>query len=114
MQPERGDVVRSADPFKLGEDRQRPWLIINNESHPFSEQQYIAAAISTKQYDDSMPLESNLWEVGGTPRDSFVSPWAVHSPRSEDFVAWQGRLTETFVDEVIAVMESYLRSDRQP
>lgn len=114
MQPERGDVVRSANPFKSGEDRQRPWLIVNNESHPFSDQQYIAIAISTKQYDDSMPLVSDLWEIGGTPRESFVSPWAVHSPRTEDFVAWQGRLTEPFVDDIINAVESYLRSNRQP
>jgi len=28
MEPERGDVVRSVDPFKLGEERQRPWLVV--------------------------------------------------------------------------------------
>ncbi|ADQ65975.1 hypothetical protein C499_19382 [Halogeometricum borinquense DSM 11551] len=98
MQPERGDVVRSSDPFKLGDDRQRPWLIVNNSTHPFGDQQYIAVAISTKGYDDSLPLTDDLWEVGGVPRDSFVSPWAVHSPRKEDFVAWQGRLEKAFVD----------------
>ena len=109
MQPERGDVVRSADPFKTGTDRQRPWLIINNESHPFGDQQYIAVAVSTKAYDDSMPLAAARWEVGGTPRESFVSPWAIHSPRTEDLVAWQGRLTETFVDDVVDAIETYLR-----
>jgi mRNA-degrading endonuclease toxin of MazEF toxin-antitoxin module len=48
MQPERGDVVRSSDPFKLGDDKQRPWLIVSTESHPFDGEQYIAVAISTK------------------------------------------------------------------
>jgi mRNA-degrading endonuclease toxin of MazEF toxin-antitoxin module len=109
MEPERGDVVRSVDPFKIGEDRQRPWLIVNNESHPFGDQPYIAVAISTKAYSDSLSLESKLWDVGGTPRESFVSPWAIHSPRGEDFVAWQGRLSEAFVDEVIDAVETYLR-----
>ncbi|ELZ80319.1 hypothetical protein KU306_03740 [Haloferax larsenii] len=108
MQPERGDVARSSDPFKLGDDRQRPWLIVNNDSHPFGDQQYIAVAISTKEYDDSLPLTDDLWEVGGVPRDSFVSPWAVHSPRKEDFVAWQGRLEEAFVDRVVEHVEEYL------
>lgn len=109
MQPERGDVVRSADPFKRGEDRQRPWLIINNESHPFGDQQFIAVAISTKRYNDSITLAADHWEVGGTPQESFVSPWAIHSPRIEDLVAWQGRLTETFVDDVVDAMGTYLR-----
>ncbi len=31
MQPERGDIVRSSDPFKLGTDNQRPWLIVNDD-----------------------------------------------------------------------------------
>lgn len=88
MQPERGDVVRSADPFKLGTDKQRPWLVVNDESHPFHGEQYIAVAISTKQYDDSVALTPDVWETGGVPRESYISPWAVHSPRSEDFVAW--------------------------
>jgi mRNA-degrading endonuclease toxin of MazEF toxin-antitoxin module len=109
MQPERGDVVRSSDPFKLGDDRQRPWLIVSNDSHPFDGEQYIAVAISTKKYDDSIPLSADVWEVGGVPRQSFVSPWAVHSPRSEDFVAWQGCVTNSFVNNVVEAVETYLR-----
>jgi mRNA-degrading endonuclease toxin of MazEF toxin-antitoxin module len=109
MQPERGDVVRSADPFKLGDDRQRPWLIVSNDTHPFDSEQYIAVAISTKEYSDSIALSDELWEVGGVPRQSFVSPWAVHSPRREDFVAWQGRITDSFVDRVVEAVEMYLR-----
>jgi len=109
MQPERGDVVRSSDPFKLGADRQRPWLIVNNEAHPFGGEQYIAVAISTKAYDDSLALSEAVWKIGGVPRESFVSPWAVHSPRSEDFVAWQGRVTDAFVGQVVEELETYLR-----
>lgn len=109
MQPQRGDVVRSADPFKLGADSQRPWLIVNNESHPFADEQYVAVAISTKQYDDSIALRSDVWDAGGVPQASFVSPWAVHSPRIEDLVAWQGRVAEKFVDDVIDEVVSYLR-----
>lgn len=109
MQPERGDVVRSSDPFKLGEEHQRPWLIVNNSSHPFNDEQFLAVAISTKEYEHSIALGSDVWEVGGVPRESFVSPWAVHSPRIEDLVAWQGRVTDEFVDAVVDEIETYLR-----
>lgn len=109
MHPERGDIVRSSDPFKLGDDRQRPWLIVNNDSHPFGDEQYIAVAVSTKKYDDSIPLTADVWEVGGVPRDSFVSPWAVHSFRVEDLVAWQGRVTDALVERAVASLETYLR-----
>jgi mRNA-degrading endonuclease toxin of MazEF toxin-antitoxin module len=60
MQPERGDVVRSSDPFKLGDDRQRPWLIVNNDARPFDGDQYVAVAISTKEYGDSIPLSAGV------------------------------------------------------
>lgn len=109
MQPRRGDVVRSVDPFKLGEDRQRPWLVVNDDSHPFENEQCLAVALSTKKYPDSLALRSDVWEVGGVPQESFVSPWAVHSPRTEDFVAWQGRVSGAFVDDVVDETISYLR-----
>ncbi len=47
MRPERGDVVRSTDPFKFGAEQQRPWLIVNDDSHPFADEQFIAVAVST-------------------------------------------------------------------
>jgi mRNA-degrading endonuclease toxin of MazEF toxin-antitoxin module len=108
MQPERGDVVRSADPFKVGDDRQRPWLIASTDTHPFSGEQYIAVAVSTKEYGDSIPLSVDVWEVGGVPRQSFGFPWAVHSPRREDFVAWQDRVTVPFVDDIVEAVETSL------
>lgn len=109
MQYTRGDVVRSSDPFKLGTDRQRPWLIINTEEHPFADEQHIAVAVTTKRYEDSIALEEAVWEVGGVPEESFVSPWAVHSPRIEDLVAWQGRVAVGLVDRVVDQLDEYLR-----
>lgn len=109
MQPQRGDVVRSIDPFKLGVDSQRPWLVVSNDSHPFEDEQCLSVAISTKEYPDSLALRPEVWEVGGVPEESFVSPWAVHSPRTEDFVAWQGRVSEGFVDSVVDEVTTYLR-----
>lgn len=108
MNPKRGDVVRSVDPFKLGTDRQRPWLIVSNDSHPFADEQHVALAVSTKSYDGSIPLSEAVWETGGVPRESFVSPWAVHSPRVEDLELWQGRVTQPFVDRVVTAARQYL------
>ena len=34
MSYQRGDVVWGPDPFKTGESP-RPWLILNNDTHPF-------------------------------------------------------------------------------
>lgn len=109
MHPRRGDVVRSADPFKLGEDRQRPWLVLNAESHPFDDEQCIAAAISTKKYDRSLALDNDVWVAGGIPCESYVSPWAIHSPRTEDFVTWQGRVGDEYVESVVDELVTYLQ-----
>lgn len=109
IRPERGDVIRSSDPFKLGTDRQRPWLVVNNATHPFHDEQFVAVAISTKEYGDSITLREEAWETGGVPRESFVSPWALHSPRIEDVVAWQGRVGTEFVDGVVDAVNEYLR-----
>lgn len=108
----RGDVVRSSDPFKLGTDRQRPWLVINTDAHPFADEQHVAVAVTTKEYADSLALRDDVWETGGVPKESFVSPWAVHSPRIEDIVAWQGRVTERFVGRVVDTLETYVRPGR--
>lgn len=109
MQAERGDVVRSADPFKLGEDWQHPWLIVNNESHPFGDEQFLPVAVSTREYEESVAPLDGHWLTGGVPRASFVSPWAVHSPRAEDLIAWQGRVSDIFVDEGVDSIETHLR-----
>lgn len=108
MEPNSGDVVRSTDPFKLGRDRQRPWLVVSNDSHPNHGEQFIAVAVSTREYRHSLPLLTEVWETGGVPRESFVSPWAVHSPRIEDLETWQGRVAGEFVERIVAEVETYL------
>lgn len=109
MQPERRDVVRSLDPFKTGETKERPWLIVNNDSHPFGDEQYIAVGLATSPHLPAHPLRDDHWEVGGAPVDSYILPWAVHSPRRETIEAWQGRLTASFVDRVVDETVEYLR-----
>lgn len=37
----RGDVVRSLDPFTLGDDAERYWLILDDERHPLADEQFI-------------------------------------------------------------------------
>lgn len=108
MQPDRGDVVLSADPFKLGADARRPWLVVDNDTHPFESEQHVAVAVSTSEYEPALAIPDGVWDVGGVPRESFVSPWAVHSPRTEDLVAWQGRVGDEFVDRVVDELTTYL------
>jgi len=94
---------------KTGADKQQPWLVVNNDRHPFADEQFIAVAVSRYRYESSIALSEEVRETGGVPESSFVAPWSVHSPRIEDVTVWQGRMTETFVDRVVDEQQSYVR-----
>ena len=50
MSYQRGEIVWGPDPFKSGENP-RPWLILNNESHPFGDEEYMTVTLTTTVHD---------------------------------------------------------------
>jgi mRNA-degrading endonuclease toxin of MazEF toxin-antitoxin module len=108
VSPTRGAVVRSVDPFKLGADAERYWLVISNETHPFGDEQVIAVTLTTVAHDPALAIPDDAWVEGGVPRESVVSPWGVHSFHVETITEQVGRLDESFVDEVVAAMRGYV------
>jgi len=107
---ERGAVVRSVDPFKLGADAERYWLVISNDSHPFGDEQVIAVTLTTVAHEPTMAIPDDAWVEGGVPRESVVSPWGVHSFHVETITEQVGRLDESFVADVVAAMIGYVES----
>lgn len=107
MSYQRGDVIWGPDPFKSGENP-RPWLILNNDSHPFGDEEYMTVTLTTTAHDETVPIETSDWVQGGMPRQSYASPWAIASPKHTAIVRRQGRLTESFVRTVIEAMNTYL------
>lgn len=75
MSHDRGDVVWSDDPFKHG-TAGRPWLVLNDDTHPFGDEQHMAVALSTSGHDAALPIREDDWVEGGTPKRSYVLPWA--------------------------------------
>lgn len=112
MSYQRGDVVWGPDPFKPGENS-RPWLILNNDAHPFGDEEYMTVTVTTTQHDEGVPLDDADWIEGGMPRQSYVSPWTVASPKHAAIVRRQGRLEESFVRTVVDALETYLESPEQ-
>lgn len=104
----RGDVVLSVDPFELGDAAERYWLIVSDDGHPFAEEQYIAVAITTSPHDPALTIPEGAWDEGGLPRTSYVSPWALHSPRVEDVTERIGRFSPVFCESVLAASREYL------
>ena len=109
MSYQRGDVVWGSDPFKAGENP-RPWLILNNESHPFGGEEYMTVTLTTTPHDDAVSIAESDWIEGGMPRQSYASPWAVASPKHAALVRRQGRLDEYFVQTVVDAMNMYLEA----
>jgi len=108
MRYERGEVVVAADPF--GSAPRRPYVIVNDDSHPFAGTQYIALGISTKEYDKSIPLAGAF--IGGElHRESFVSPWAVVSLRAEHIERAVARLSLKLTNDAVQQMVAYASSE---
>ncbi len=133
---QRGDVVWSIDPFRLagearsiidagdsteideGEIKTRPCLILSDNSHPFHGTQYLVVALTTTDRLISHPLEERYWARGGTPKQSYVSPWSMYSPLHSHFVPppaqdaitdpYIGALHGWFVDRVAEETRHYL------
>ena len=107
MSYERGEVGWGPDPFKSTE-APRPWLICNNDDHPFGDEEYVTVTLTTTPHDETVPITDEDWVDGGMPRQSYASPWSVASPKHAALVRRQGRLRESFVQRVVAELESYL------
>ena len=103
----RGAVVWGPDPFKQGESP-RPWLILNNERHPFGDEEYMTVTVTTTPHEGAVSITEDDWIDGGMPRKSYASPWTVASPKHDAIVRRQGRLSETFVQEVVEELVRYL------
>lgn len=107
MSYRRGDVVWGPDPFKSTENP-RPWLILNNDSHPFGDEEYMTVTLTTTPHAPTVPIEPEDWVEGGMPRKSYASPWSIASPKDGAIVRRQGRLRESFVRTVVDAMQRYL------
>jgi len=76
----RGHVVLAPDPFKPDDDATRPWVVVNNEHHPFDKQQYVVLGLTTQTwYDERIPLGEGDYRHRQAPRDSSIVPHAVAS-----------------------------------
>ena len=107
MSDGRGDVVWADDPFKGG-TAGRPWLVLNDETHPFGDEQHMAVALSTSGHDAAIPIREGDWLDGGAPKPSYVLPWAIHSPQRADVTHRQGRLDDGIVARAVERLLAYI------
>jgi mRNA-degrading endonuclease toxin of MazEF toxin-antitoxin module len=76
----RGHVVLAPDPFKDRADATRPWVVVNNERHPFDTDQYVVMGLTTRTwYTERISLDESDYCHLQAPRDSSIVPHAVAS-----------------------------------
>lgn len=109
----RRDVVWGTDPFKERSGAERPFLVLNNASHPFADQQVTTVALTTTPRDAAIEVRDDQWEEGRLPKRSFISPWIVMTRDYEDIAFRVGRLDPNTVDRTLNAVLSYLRESDQ-
>ena len=102
----RGAVVKGPD--LLAEHNHRPYVCVSDDSHPFSDEEALYAAVTTTRRAVAIPLGDSDFSFGGLPRQSYVNPWTIVSIRHSDIQQEEGRLVEETIDKIAADAAGYL------
>jgi mRNA-degrading endonuclease toxin of MazEF toxin-antitoxin module len=98
---DRGAVVKGPDLF--ADYDYRPYVCLSDDTHPFSDEEALYAAVTTTRRAVAIPLTDDDFTTGGLPRESYVNPWTIATIRHADIQHEEGRLvdatTETIAEE---------------
>ena len=98
---DRGAVVKGPDLF--ADYDYRPYVCLSDDTHPFSDEEALYAAITTTRRAVAIPLTDADFTTGGLPRESYVNPWTIATIRHADIQHEEGYLvdatTETIAEE---------------
>ncbi|MCH7659275.1 MAG: type II toxin-antitoxin system PemK/MazF family toxin [Euryarchaeota archaeon] len=103
----RGNVWWGPAPYKSSA-AYRPWLILNTPDHPFAETECVAVALTTQQHTESVRVPDEAWTVGGSRKQSYVSPWYVTTIKLHTLDRRQGQLSAELVGAVIERLHEYI------
>lgn len=106
MTPERGAVVKGPDLF--ADHRYRPYVRLSDDSHPFSDEEALYAAVTSTEREPAILLAPTDFERGGLPRESYANPWTVVSIRHADVTEREGVLTTKATEEIAREAAGYL------
>lgn len=106
---ERGHVVLAPDPFKPDGDATRPWVVANNERHPFDQRQYVVMMATRTWYDERIPLDEDDFSHRRAPRDSSIVPHAVTSLKPALVTDYVCRVRSDPLDRAVQLLVDYLQ-----
>jgi hypothetical protein len=67
---DRGAVVKGPDLF--ADYDYRPYVCLSDDTHPFSDEEALYAAVTTTQRAVAIPLTDDDFTTGGLPRESYL------------------------------------------
>lgn len=106
---ERGHVVLAPDPFKPASGETRPWVVVNNERHPFDKRQYVVMGLTTRTwYDARVPLEEDDFRHRAAPRDSSILPHAIASVQPRLMTDYVCRIRDEPLDRAVDTLTTLL------
>jgi hypothetical protein len=103
---ERGTVVKGPD--LLADNDFRPYVRINDDTHPFADEEAVYVAATTTRRSAAIPLTEEDFVDGGLPRETCVNPWTVVTIRHADVHGDEGRLTEGTTEAIARATAGYL------
>jgi len=102
----QGEVWWGPAPHK-SDSAYRPWLVVSDISHPFSQEECIVVAMTTRSHVAGIPIPDEGWVAGGSETDAYISPWYVMTVKHRDLDNQQGVLADSLVIEAIEALHGY-------
>ena len=67
--------------------------------------------MTTTEWDEGIALSDNDWEIGSSPRDSYVSPWAVITLKDVEIDRRIRRLRSSVLERIAEELCGYVVAD---
>jgi mRNA-degrading endonuclease toxin of MazEF toxin-antitoxin module len=103
---DRGAVVKCPDLF--ADYDYRPYVCLSDDTHPFSDEEALYAAVTTTRRAVAIPLTDDDFTTGGLPRESYVNPWTIATIRHADIQHEEGRLVDATVETIVEEAAGYI------
>jgi hypothetical protein len=103
---ERGAVVKGPDLF--ADNEFRPYVRINDDTHPFADEEAVYVAATTTRRSVAIPLTDGDFAAGGLPRETYVNPWTVVTIRHADIHGEEGQLIDETTETIARATVGYL------
>lgn len=102
----QGEVWWGPAPHK-SDPAYRPWLVVSNESHPFSDTECIAVGLTTQHHPDGIAVPDDAWIRGSSQKRAYISPWYVTTIKHRDLDNQQGELEQSLVADAVEALHEH-------